>query len=287
MSIHVALNHLTYYRYDRPVMLGPQIVRLRPAPHCRTRILAYSLKIEPADHFINWQQDPQSNYLARLMFPKPTRELRIEVDLIAEMAVLNPFDFFLEAYAQHFPFRYEPADERELDPVPAHRAGDAAPHTVSGGRPARAAAHHRLPGGHQSPRRGRCPIPDPHGARRAAARSQTLEKRSRLVPGFGAAAWCSCCATWGSPRASSRAISSSSSPTRSRWMARRARARISRTSTPGARCICRAPDGSASIRPPACSPARGTSRSPARRSPPPRRRSRAVSTRARRRSSTP
>jgi len=116
VSIHVALNHLMHYRYDRPVMLGPQIVRLRPAPHCRTRILAYSLKIEPAEHFINWQQDPQANYLARLMFPKPTRELRVEVDLTAEMAVVNPFDFFLEPYAQHFPFRYEAADERELGP---------------------------------------------------------------------------------------------------------------------------------------------------------------------------
>ena len=116
MSIHVALNHIMHYRYDRPVMLGPQIVRLRPAPHCRTRILAYSLKIEPAEHFTNWQQDPQSNYLARLVFPKPTRELRVEVDLTAEMAVVNPFDFFLEPYAQHFPFRYEAADERELTP---------------------------------------------------------------------------------------------------------------------------------------------------------------------------
>jgi len=116
VSIHVALNHLMHYRYDRPVMLGPQIVRLRPAPHCRTRILAYSLKIEPAEHFINWQQDPQANYLARVVFPKPTRELRVEVDLTAEMAVVNPFDFFLEPYAQHIPFRYEATDERELGP---------------------------------------------------------------------------------------------------------------------------------------------------------------------------
>ncbi|HTV95736.1 MAG TPA: transglutaminase family protein [Steroidobacteraceae bacterium] len=116
MSIHVALNHSMHYRYDRPVMLGPQIVRLRPAPHCRSRILSYSLKIEPAEHFINWQQDPQSNHLARLMFPKAARELRIEVDLVAEMAVLNPFDFFLEPYAQQFPFRYEAAEERDLAP---------------------------------------------------------------------------------------------------------------------------------------------------------------------------
>jgi uncharacterized protein (DUF2126 family)/transglutaminase-like putative cysteine protease len=116
VSIHVALNHLTHYRYDRLVSLSPQIVRLRPAPHCRTRILSYSLRVEPAEHFINWQQDPQANYLARLTFPEKTRELRLTVELVAEMAVLNPFDFFLEPYAKEFPFTYEPGEQRELAP---------------------------------------------------------------------------------------------------------------------------------------------------------------------------
>jgi uncharacterized protein (DUF2126 family)/transglutaminase-like putative cysteine protease len=116
VSIHVALNHLTHYRYDRLVSLSPQIVRLRPAPHCRTRILAYSLKVQPTGHFINWQQDPQANYLARLVFPEQTRELRIEVDLVAEMSVLNPFDFFLTPHAEEFPFHYEANERRELLP---------------------------------------------------------------------------------------------------------------------------------------------------------------------------
>jgi len=116
VSIHVALNHLTHYRYDRLVGLSPQIVRLRPAPHCRTRILSYSLKVTPADHFINWQQDPEANYLARLVFPDETRYLRIEVDLVAEMSVFNPFDFFLEPYAEKFPFKYESDERRELVP---------------------------------------------------------------------------------------------------------------------------------------------------------------------------
>jgi len=116
LSIHVALHHVTHYRYDRLVSLGPQIVRLRPAPHCRTRILGYSLSVQPEKHFINWQQDPQANYLARLTFPDKTRELRIEIDLVAEMAVFNPFDFFLEPYAQQFPFAYEAGETRELAP---------------------------------------------------------------------------------------------------------------------------------------------------------------------------
>ena len=116
MSIHVALNHVTHYRYDRPIHLGPQIVRLRPAPHSRTRILSYSMRVEPTTHFVNWQQDPQSNYLARLVFPKPTTFFRVEVDLVVEMAVLNPFDFFLEPSAEKFPFAYEPELLVELEP---------------------------------------------------------------------------------------------------------------------------------------------------------------------------
>jgi len=116
MSIHVALNHVTHYRYDRPVQLGPQVVRLRPAPHGRTPVLAYSMRIAPDQHFINWQQDPQSNYLARIVFPEKTREFEIQVDLVAEMSVINPFDFFLEPAADTFPFRYDVAQVRELGP---------------------------------------------------------------------------------------------------------------------------------------------------------------------------
>jgi len=116
MSIHVALRHVTRYRYDRPVTLSPHVVRLRPAPHCRTPILSYSLRVTPDDHFINWQQDPQANYQARLVFPNPTHEFAVEVDLVAEMAVFNPFDFFLEPQAEHFPFRYDPVLAHELEP---------------------------------------------------------------------------------------------------------------------------------------------------------------------------
>ncbi|HVK32531.1 MAG TPA: transglutaminase family protein [Burkholderiaceae bacterium] len=116
MAIHVALNHVTHYRYDRRVALSPQVVRLRPAPHCRTPILSYTLRIEPKTHFVNWQQDPFGNYLARLVFPEKTTEFKITVDLVAEMAVYNPFDFFLEPEAETFPFRYASDVERDLAP---------------------------------------------------------------------------------------------------------------------------------------------------------------------------
>ncbi len=116
MAIHVALHHKTRYLYDRPVTLGPQVVRLRPAPHSRTRILSYSMRVLPEGHFLNWQQDPQSNFQGRLVFPEKTREFSVEVDLVAEMAVFNPFDFFLEPDAERFPFRYDSGLDHELEP---------------------------------------------------------------------------------------------------------------------------------------------------------------------------
>ena len=115
MAIRVALHHQTTYSYDRPVSLAPHVIRLRPAPHCRTPILAYSLKVQPT-LFLNWQQDPFGNYLARVVFPQQTRELSIEVDIVADMTVINPFDFFLEPYAEQVLFQYDPQLAKELLP---------------------------------------------------------------------------------------------------------------------------------------------------------------------------
>jgi uncharacterized protein (DUF2126 family)/transglutaminase-like putative cysteine protease len=116
MTIRVGLNHRTEYKFDRRINVSPHLVRLRPAPHCRTPVLSYSLKVDPAEHFVNWQQDPFGNWVARYVFPEKIDHLCFEVDLVAELTVINPFDFFIEEHARTFPFSYGAQLAKDLAP---------------------------------------------------------------------------------------------------------------------------------------------------------------------------
>ena len=116
MGIQVALNHRTHYRYEKAISLGPQVIQLRPALHCRTPILSYSLDVTPSEHILNWQLDPHNNRLARLLFSEKTSEFLVEVNLVADLSPYNPFEFFLEPGVEEYPFAYAPELAKDLEP---------------------------------------------------------------------------------------------------------------------------------------------------------------------------
>ena len=206
MAIRVALQHRTTYRFDRNVGLGPHEIRLRPAPHCRTPILGYSLNVTPDKYFLNWQQDPYGNWVARLVFTDRADELDIRVDLTADMTVINPFDFFVEEYARSHAVRLRAGARQGADSVPRDGAGGTAARRVARALPAddrrRARRRSTCWCGSTSSCSTRSAISC--GWSRACSR-RTRRSSGRRAPA-ATPAGCSCrsCATWASRRASPR-----------------------------------------------------------------------------------
>ena len=271
MSIKVALEHRTTYRFDRPIEIGPHVVRLRPAPHTRTPIEAYSLTIKPENHFLNWQQDPFGNYLARVVFPQKSDVLDITVGLVADMEVVNPFDFFIEDYAETFPFSYPDALRADLEPYLA--PVEDAPGLGLG--PVLSAWLDKLPLGDPGPSGAGQPTVDFLVALNAAVYGDVAysvrmehgvqspdETLTRAIGSCRDSAWLLVAALrhFGlAARFVSGYLVQLTADQPRRWKARAVRGRTSPTCTPGPRCSSPVPAGSGWTRPRPCSPARVTS----------------------------
>lgn len=207
MSIKASIYHLTHYKYNQPVRLGPQIIRLKPAAHSKTKVLSHSLKVSPANHFVNLQQDPYGNYLARYVFPEPVTELKIEVDLIADMTVYNPFDFFIEEEGEHWPFEYNAdiADDLVIyrQPEPMGPMVESFMKTID--RSPRRTIDFVVELNSLVQRAVGYVIRMEPGVQTRKKRSPSPEAPAGIPPGC----WCRSCGTWASQRGSFPAISSS------------------------------------------------------------------------------
>lgn len=127
--MRVLIQHRSRYIYERPSLLGPQVIRLRPSDHTRARIETYRLAVSP-EHRMHWQRDPHGNHIARVTFKAGQRVAALEmvVELGVEIHPVNPFDFFLDDRVKKVPFRYPDRLDAELAPYldtgdPAYRLG--------------------------------------------------------------------------------------------------------------------------------------------------------------------
>ena len=239
------------YRYDRPVALGPQVIRLRPAPHTRTAIRSYSLKVTPAQHFVNWQQDPNGNWLARFVFPERTTEFSIAVDLLADMSVINPFDFFVDPVATNYPFVYPSEFDEELAPyLSKEPAGPRLTEYLKSLPRAQQSIIDFLVELNQRLQRDiRYLVRMEPGVQTT---EETLTLAVGLLPRLGLAAGAGAAASRSRRALRVRLPDPAEAPTSRRSTARPARRRTSPICTPGPRSICRAPAGSGSIPHPGC-----------------------------------
>ena len=281
MSIRVALHHATRYTYDRPIGLGPQVIRLRPAPHCRTPILSYQLDVQPANHFLNWQQDPQANWLARVLVPEADRPLYRYSRSGRGSRGDQPVRFFSRSSGGAYPFAYDPQVALELAPYLACRNAGRSVRNLSGRQSTAARSPRRL---HLRPQR-RAPAPrsvTSSGWSRACKRRTRRCARVRGRVATRRGCWCNLLRRLGlAARFASGYLIQLKARRRIARRAVRCRCRISPICTRGAKSICPAPAGSGSIRRRVCLRARDTFRSRARRTPCRRRPSPAPSIRAR------
>ena len=263
--IRVALHHKTRLPVRPPVTLSPQVVRLRPAPHSRTPVTGYSLRIEPSQHFINWQQDPQGNFLARARLPGADDGLLARSRSGRRDDGDQPVRLLPRAAGRALSVRLRRAAAAGTGAVPGR-----------GARRAAAAGVPRVDAARADPRPStflvdlnrrlqhdiRYVIRMEPGVQTS---EETLELATRFLPRLVVAAGRGA-APSGLRRALRLGLSDSAhSPTRSRSTARPGPTPTSPICTRGPRCICRARAGSASTRRRDCSRARGTSRSPPRR----------------------
>jgi transglutaminase-like putative cysteine protease len=110
----LVVQHVTSYRYARPVAFGDHRLMFRPRDSHDLRLLDTRLVIDPAPAGVRWLHDVFGNSIAIASFDVMASSMRFESDIVLEHFGASSPDFPLEAYARTYPFSYSAEEVPDL-----------------------------------------------------------------------------------------------------------------------------------------------------------------------------
>src|ERR1700712_892360 len=124
----LSVQHVTTYRYRRPVGFGEHRMMFRPRDSVDQKVISWDVEISPGPLSLRSVPDAFGNIVTLARFNQRARELRVENRLVIDHTPTRPDATDLAPYARNWPFTYDLDDMEDLGrvmqrhyPDPEHR----------------------------------------------------------------------------------------------------------------------------------------------------------------------